>query len=102
MGGVCDALRSKNRPPLAQFRLQKEIMEVAAHPNTPHSTKPICVGLTCWRWESKRTQAIVRVAQRVGVTVKLTEKINGLRREIQAEVSGGNIDQFIGEFVRHC
>ncbi len=64
--------------------------------------KPICLGLTCWRWESKRTQAITQLAQRLGVTVKLTEKIRGLHREIEAQVSGRNTDRFIGEFVRHC
>jgi hypothetical protein len=64
--------------------------------------KPICVGLTCWRWERRRPQAILRLAQRLGVTVQLTEKIHGLRRDIEARVSGRNIDRFIGEFVRHC
>lgn len=44
----------------------------------------------------------MRLAQRLGVTVQLTEKIHGLRREIEARVSGPNIDRFIGEFVRHC
>jgi hypothetical protein len=68
----------------------------------PLEAKPICVGLTCWRWESKRPQAIIRLGQRLGVTIKLTERIHGLRREIQAEVTGNNIDRFIGEFVRHC
>lgn len=77
-------------------------MEATEPMITPLANKPICVGLTCWRWESKRPQAIVRIAQRVGVTIKLTERIHGLRREIQAEVSGRNIDRFIGEFVRHC
>jgi hypothetical protein len=65
-------------------------------------TKPISVGLTCWRWESNRPQAILNLAQRLGVTVELTENIHGLRREIQAQVSGRNVDRFIGEFVRHC
>jgi hypothetical protein len=77
-------------------------MEAPATSTVPYSSKPICVGLTCWRWESQRPQAIIRLAQRLGVTVRLTEKIRGLRREIEAEVSGQNIDHFIGEFVRHC
>ncbi len=64
--------------------------------------KPICVGLTCWLWEWDRGQAIQRLARRVGVTVHLQQKINGLHREIVAEVSGQNVDRFIGEFVRHC
>ena len=65
-------------------------------------TGSIRVGLTCWRWEAKRSQAIVRLAQKLGVTVTLTQKIHGLRREIEAQVSGQNTDRFIGEFVRHC
>ena len=77
-------------------------MEATATPTAQHSSKPICVGLTCWRWESRRPQAIIRLAQSLGVTVHLTEKIHGLRREIEAQVSGQNIDRFIGEFVRHC
>jgi hypothetical protein len=64
--------------------------------------KPICVGLTCWRWESNRSQQIIRLAQRLGVTLQLTQKIHGLRRDIEARVSGKNVDRFIGEFVRHC
>jgi len=64
--------------------------------------KPISVGLTCWRWESGRGKAILQLAQSLGVTVQLTQKIHGLHREIVAEVSGGNVDRFIGEFVRHC
>lgn len=64
--------------------------------------QPICVGVTCWRWDSKRTQTIISLGQKLGVTIKLTEKIHGLHRDIVAEVSGRNIDRFIGEFVRHC
>jgi hypothetical protein len=77
-------------------------MEAIQAPTIPLEAKPICVGLTCWRWESKRTQAIIRLGHRLGLTIKLTERIHGLRREIQAEVTGHNIDRFIGEFVRHC
>jgi hypothetical protein len=77
-------------------------MEATVTPTVTHSSPPIRVGLTCWRWESQRPQAILRLAQRLGVTVHLTEKIHGLRREIEAQVSGQNIDRFIGEFVRHC
>lgn len=64
--------------------------------------KPICVGLTCWRWQSQKSKAIVELAQSMGVTVQLTQKIHGLHRDIVAEVSGRNVDRFIGEFVRHC
>jgi hypothetical protein len=77
-------------------------MEQPATPIESLPAKPICVGLTCWRWESNRSQAIIRLAQSLGVTVQLTQKIHGLHREIEAQVSGGNIDRFIGEFIRHC
>ena len=69
-------------------------------------SKPICVGLTCWRWERARPRELLRLAQKLGVTVELTveltERIHGLHREIEARVSGRNVDRFIGEFVRHC
>jgi len=77
-------------------------MAATESPITPLEAKPICVGLTCWRWESQKPQAIIRLGQSLGVTIKLTERIHGLRRDIQAEVTGRNIDRFIGEFVRHC
>jgi hypothetical protein len=38
----------------------------------------------------------------MGVNVELTQKVHGLRREIEAQVSGHNVDRFIGEFVRNC
>jgi hypothetical protein len=59
------------------------------------------VGLTCWLWQ-RRAETIVQLAQRVGVTVKLTQRIRGLHRKIECQVSGENVDRFIGEFVRHC
>lgn len=65
------------------------------------ATKPISVGLTCWLWE-RRERTIAQLAQSTGVTVKLTRHIHGLRREIECQVSGENVDRFIGEFVRHC
>jgi hypothetical protein len=65
-------------------------------------SKPIFIGLTCWRWQKTKAQTIRHLAQRLGVTVKLTERIHGLRREIEAQVTGQNTDRFIGEFVRHC
>lgn len=68
----------------------------------PTSSKPICVGMTCWRWERGRPQAIIQLALRLGVTVQLTQRLHGLHREIEARVSGPNVDRFIGEFVRHC
>ena len=70
-------------------------------PVTPPD-RPICVGLTCWRWEWWRSQAILRLAAKMGVTVHLTQRLHGLHREIEARVSGHNVDRFIGEFVRHC
>jgi hypothetical protein len=64
--------------------------------------KPICVGLTCWRWQSQKSKAIVELAKNLGVTVQLTQKLHGLHREIEARVTGRNTDRFISEFVRHC
>jgi hypothetical protein len=69
-------------------------------PSQALPTKPICVGLTCWRWQRTKAKVILRLAHNLGVTVHLTERIHGLHRE--ARVSGRNIDRFIGEFVRHC
>ncbi len=66
------------------------------------ASKPICVGLTCWRWQKTKGRVIVGLAQQIGVQVRLTERISGLRRHIEAEVTGRNTDRFIGEFVRHC
>ncbi|MSU50334.1 MAG: hypothetical protein EXS37_14815 [Opitutus sp.] len=63
--------------------------------------KPISVGLTCWLWQ-RRARTIAQLAQRLGVTLKLTQQIRGLRREIECQVSGKNVDRFIGEFMRHC
>ena len=77
-------------------------MELPVTPSESLPAKPICVGLTCWRWQSQKSKAIVELAQSLGVTVQLTQKIHGLHREIVAEVSGRNVDRFIGEFVRHC
>ncbi len=77
-------------------------MEQSSAPTAKPSSKPICVGLTCWRWQREKGQAIVGLAQQIGVQVRLTESISGLRRHIEAEVSGRNTDRFIGEFVRHC
>lgn len=66
------------------------------------ASKPICVGLTCWLWQTKRAEAMRALAQRLGVTLKLKQETRGLHRKIQAEVSGHNVDRFIGEFARHC
>lgn len=77
-------------------------MEASTIPVESAITKPICVGLTCWLWERGRPQRIVELAQSMGVTVQLTQKFHGLHREIEAQVSGRNVDRFIGEFVRNC
>jgi hypothetical protein len=64
--------------------------------------KPISIGLSCWRWERGHTQKIKNLGARIGVNLQVTEHIHGLRREIQCQVTGKNVDQFIGEFARHC
>jgi hypothetical protein len=88
---------------LAQKRLQQDHpMEQSVTPLETLPAKPICIGLTCWRWQSRKAQSIVRLAQSLGVTLQLTEEIHGLHREIEARVSGGNIDRFLGEFARYC
>ncbi len=79
-------------------------MDQSSAPTAHPAGKPICVGLTCWRWQRAKGRVIVGLAQRIGVQVRLTERISGLRRHIEAEVTGPNprTDRFIGEFVRHC
>jgi len=64
--------------------------------------KPICIGLTCWLWEWRRREAILQLARRLDVTVHMKQQIHGLHREIVAEVSGRNVDRFLGEFARNC
>ena len=64
-------------------------------------SKPICVGLTCWLWE-RRARTIAQLAQSLGVSLEITQHVRGLRREISCQVSGRNVDRFIGEFVRRC
>jgi len=71
-------------------------------PAAVETPKPICVGLTCWFWQRSKPRAIVELAESMGVRVELTERIRGLRREIDAQVTGRNVDRFIGEFVRNC
>jgi hypothetical protein len=76
-------------------------MPPSATPFLGTQSKQICVGLTCWRWERARPRQLLRLAQKLGVPVELTEKIHGLHREIEARVSGPKVDRFIGEFGRH-
>ncbi|HTL66160.1 MAG TPA: hypothetical protein VL200_00725 [Lacunisphaera sp.] len=77
-------------------------MESSATPFEAHSAKPIRIGLTCWRWQWRKATAIERLARQFGVTVQLTETISGLHREIEAQVSGANLDQFLSAFARQC
>ena len=84
------------------FRFTLGMSKIPELTQTPHfSDRPIAVGLTCWLWE-RRTRAIRELGQRLGVTLRLTQHIRGLRRDIECQVSGKNVDRFIGEFVRHC
>lgn len=77
-------------------------MESGHTPVATTTARPICVGLTCWRWQKTKSRVILGLGEKLGVKVQLTERIRGLRREIEAQVSGANTDRFIGEFVRHC
>jgi hypothetical protein len=63
---------------------------------------PISIGLSCWRWERGRVRQIVRLGEKLGVTLQLTERSQGLRRIVRGQVTGPNVDRFIGEFARHC
>ena len=63
--------------------------------------KPICVGLTCWLWE-RRERTIAQLAKNLGVSLEITQHVRGLRRDVSCQVSGANVDRFIGEFVRRC
>ena len=76
-------------------------MKAKASTPEPLSSKPIRVGFTCWRWETQRPKALLKLAQRLGVTVKVTVKNRWLQRDVEAQVSGRNVDHFLGEFARH-
>jgi hypothetical protein len=67
----------------------------------PSARKPIRIGLSCWRWEWGRYRSLLRLAQSVGVTLELRQTCHGLRRDIEGEVSGRNVDRFIAEFARN-
>ncbi|MDP3069083.1 MAG: hypothetical protein Q8N18_02290 [Opitutaceae bacterium] len=64
--------------------------------------KPISVGLTCWRWQRRRARRIVELAQQLEVNLQLKQRPRGLHRDIECQVSGKNVDRFIGEFMRRC
>ena len=77
-------------------------MNIPAKAKGKHTaTKPISVGLSCWFWERGHTQKIQTLGARIGVNLQITEHIHGLRRDIQCQVTGKNVDQFIGEFARN-
>lgn len=63
--------------------------------------KPILVGLSCWLWQ-RRARTIREIAARLGVRLQLTQQLHGLRLDIECQVSGANVERFIGEFVRRC
>ncbi|MEQ1842841.1 MAG: hypothetical protein ABL994_20775 [Verrucomicrobiales bacterium] len=63
--------------------------------------KPICVGLTCWFWQ-RPAREISEIAERLGVTLEVSQRFRGVYRRIDCRVSGKNVDRFIGEFVRDC
>lgn len=75
-------------------------MKAIASPPETLTSKPIRVGFTCWRWETQRPKALLQLAQRLGVNVKVTVKNRWLQRDVEAQVSGRNVDHFIGEFAR--
>jgi hypothetical protein len=62
---------------------------------------PIRIGLTCWLWEWRRSRALERLAEQLGVTLRLEQRRRGLLRLIEGEVSGRNVDRFLTEFARH-
>jgi hypothetical protein len=66
------------------------------------ANKPISIGLTCWLWQARRRCTIVELAADLGVKLEIRQRRHGLRVEIEGEVSGENVDQFISEFARHC
>lgn len=69
--------------------------------SAPSRSKPIAFGLTCWFWERGRYQSILGLAERLNVTLQLKQTRHGLRRDIEGEVSGRDVDQFLAEFARH-
>ena len=86
---------------MARFRLKNFIpMNSITAKIEPSQAKPISIGLTCWLWQ-RRAPQVIRLSKRLGVKLQLTERVRGLHREIHCQVSGENVDRFIGEFVRH-
>ncbi len=77
-------------------------MNAVAAPARPRERTPISVGLTCWRWQWRRAVRIAELAREMDVTLELTQRRHGLRRDIECQVSGKDVDRFIGEFMRRC
>ena len=77
-------------------------MENAANSVVSVPSRPISVGLTCWLWQRRPRRTMLELAKHTGVTIHLTQKRHGLRREIEGEVSGPHVDRFISEFARRC
>lgn len=66
-----------------------------------HSTSvPIAIGLSCWLWERGRARQVANLGEKLGVTLQMTERVEGLRRVIRGQVAGPNVDRFISEFAR--
>lgn len=66
------------------------------------SPKPIRFGLSCWLWEWRRHRSIRELADHLGVSLELSQRCRGLRRDIEGVVSGPKTDEFLSEFVRRC
>ena len=45
---------------------------------------------------------MIQLARQFGVTLEITQHLHGLHLEIEGQVSGENVDRFLGEFARRC
>jgi hypothetical protein len=77
-------------------------MESNADSDATTCRKPISIGLTCWLWQVRRRWTMIKLANHLGVRLEITQHRHGLHLEIQGQVSGQNVDQFISEFARRC
>jgi hypothetical protein len=67
------------------------------------AANPISLGLKCWFWERERIRRMLfALGERLGVTLKVSHRVHGLRCYLQFQVTGQNVDRFIGEFARFC
>lgn len=80
----------------------KNFMERIENPAAFPPPKPISVGLTCWLWQARRRWTMIQLARQFGVTLEITQHLHGLHLEIEGQVSGENVDRFLGEFARRC